>query len=481
MKELCQIAVDAAKRLGAVYADARIVELRNQRIVTEDERVAALHDQESCGIGVRVIADGAWGFTASADLTRNGIEKAVKQAVTIARAGSLAKAPGGIHWADEPAHVDTYRTPVEVDPFAVPLEEKIALLLAMNKEMLGVKGVNKALSFMHFRRQHRFIANTDGSLIETDVVTSLAWQRATAVGNDTAKYRTCELSPRNAGYEIVRDGDLVREAHRVGSQAVEHLHARLSPTGRKDLILLPPHLMLTMHESIGHATELDRVLGMEESLAGSSFATLDQLGKLKYGSPLMNIVCDNTYPIGLASMGYDDDGVKCQRWDLIRNGILVDYQTNRETAHATGAKRSHGSCRAESWSHIPITRQSNFSLEPGEEPLSLDELIGDTKDGILIDGEGSYSIDQKRVNFQFGGDCFWEIKNGKVTGMLRDVTYQAITTEFWGALDALCDKRFWEPRGAMYCGKGDPAQSAQMTHASVPARFRQIQVTRAKE
>jgi len=261
---------------------------------------------------------------------------------------------------------------------------------------------------------------------------------------------------------------------------VEHLSAKPCPEGRKDLILLPSHLALTMHESIGHATELDRVLGMEESCAGSSFATIDKLGTLKYGSPIMNIVCDNTYPEGLASMGYDDDGVQCQRWDMIRNGILVDYKTNRETCHAIGAKRSHGSCRADSWASIPIMRQSNFSLEPGDQPRTLEELIADTRDGILIDGMGSFSIDQKRVNFQFGGDCFWEIKKGKRRSMLKDVTYQAITTEFWGSLDALCDKRFWEPHGVMGCGKGDPMQVAQMSHASVPSRFRQIRVGGAK-
>ena len=480
MKNLCQFAVDVAKRLGAVYADARIVEIRNQHIMTEDQRVSAIHDQESAGIGIRVILDGAWGFAATSRLDKDSVEKAAKQSVAIARAGALAKAPDGIYWADEPAHVDTYKTPVKVNPFSVPLEDKIGLMLAISKEVLGVKGVTKCHSHMHFRRQHRFLASTDGTLIEADVITSTAHYEATAVGEKTAKTRYYEATARNAGYEHIQNTPLLREAQRVGTEAVEHLSAKPCPEGRKDLILLPSHLALTMHESIGHATELDRVLGMEESCAGSSFATIDKLGTLKYGSPIMNIVCDNTYPEGLASMGYDDDGVQCQRWDMIRNGILVDYKTNRETCHAIGAKRSHGSCRADSWASIPIMRQSNFSLEPGEKPLTPEELIADTRDGILIDGMGSFSIDQKRVNFQFGGDCFWKIKDGKVAGMLKDVTYQAITTEFWGSLDALCDKRFWEPHGVMGCGKGDPMQVAQMSHASAPSRFRQIRVGGAK-
>jgi TldD protein len=235
-----------------------------------------------------------------------------------------------------------------------------------------------------------------------------------------------------------------------------------------------------MHESIGHATELDRVLGMEESLAGSSFATLDQLGTLRYGSELMTITCDNTLPGGLATMGFDDDGVPGQRWDLIRDGLLVDYQTDRETCHASGAQRSHGSCRADSWASIPIIRQSNFGLAPGTVPLTPDELIADTKDGIYIDGMGSFSIDQKRQNFQFGGDCFWEIRNGRLTGMLKDVTYQAITTDFWRSLDAVCDQRFWQSIGVMNCGKGDPMQIAQMSHSAAPCRFRKVRVGGAR-
>jgi len=476
MKDLCLLAVDVAARLGARYADARAMQLRDEHVSAEDERVSRIADTESTGIGVRVIADGAWGFAASRRLDRTAVEELAAQAVSVAKAGALLKAPRGVLWADEPPRRETFTTPVEIDPFTVPLEEKIGLLLAVNRELLAAKGVKKAESFTHFRRRRRIIANSEGALLEIDAVTSRAWYQATAVDRTTAKTRYFEAAGANAGYEHIRSAPLLAEAPRVAEEAVAKLSAKPCPVGPKDLILHPSHLALTMHESIGHATELDRALGMEESLAGSTFATPDLLGKLRYGSPLMTVTCDNTLPGGLATIGFDDDGVPCQRWDIIRNGILVDYQTSRETCPHIGAGRSHGSCRADSWSSIPIIRQSNFGLAPGPEPLSLDELIADTSDGIYIEGMGSFSIDQKRRNFQFGGDCFWEIKNGKRGAMLRDVTYQAITTEFWGSLDAVCDARFWVPVGVMNCGKGDPEQVAQMSHASAPARFRNVNV-----
>ncbi len=480
MRDLCLHAVEAARTGNAAYADARFVLLRDQWLATEDDRVSRISDSESMGIGVRVLAHGAWGFAATSDLRRDAVARAAAEALRIAEANRALRRPGGVRWAAEPPHQGVFRTPLETDPFAVPLERKLDLLLRTNAAVRAVKGVTKCHSHMHFRRQHRVLASTDGTLLESEVVTSTARCTATAVDETTAKTRYFEAPAANAGYEHIERTPFLAEAERVGSEAVAHLRARPCPVGEKDLILHPTHLALTMHESIGHATELDRVLGMEESLAGSSFATLDQLGRLRYGSPLMTITCDNTLPGGLATMGFDDDGVPGQRWDLIRDGILVDYQTDRETCHAIGAERSHGSCRADSWASVPILRQSNFGLAPGTEPLTPEELIADTRDGIYIEGMGSFSIDQKRQNFQFGGDCFWEIRNGRITGMLRDVTYQAITTEFWGALDAVCDQRFWVSIGVMNCGKGDPCQIAQMSHSAAPCRFRKIRVGGAR-
>mgnify|MGYP002641513045 CR=1 FL=1 len=480
MKDLCLHAVDVARQAGITYADARFVAIRNQSLATEDERVSGLSDAESAGVGIRVLAGGAWGFAATSELNRDAVARAAGQAVAIARANHGLRNPQGVQWAPEPSHEGVFRTPTSQDPFAVSLEKKLSLLLAINGEVCAVKGVKKCHSHMRFRRQHRFLANSEGTCIESDVLTSTARYTATAVDDQGAKTRYFEAPGANAGYEHIDNTPLLAEAQRVGEEAVAQLSAKPCPIGEIDLILHPSHLALTMHESIGHATELDRVLGMEESLAGSSFATLDKRGTLHYGSPIMNIVADNALPGGLATMGWDDDGVPGQQWHLIKDGILVDYQTDRETCHAIGAKRSHGSCRADSWASIPIVRQSNFGLEAGREPLTPEELIADTQHGIYIEGMGSFSIDQKRQNFQFGGDCFWEIRNGKIVGMLKDVTYQAITTDFWGALDAICDQRFWQSVGVMNCGKGDPMQIAQMSHSSAPCRLRKIRVGGAK-
>ena len=386
---------------------------------------------------------------------------------------------GSVCYAEEPPAQGSFETPVETDPFDVPLSRKVARLLAVNREMCSEQGVSKALSHMVFRREHRLLANSDGTLVESRHTMSTASAQATAVGDGTAKTRSFEAAPLGAGYEHIEAKFRVSEAARVGEEAVRKLHAKASPTGEMDLVLHPSHLYLTMHESVGHALELDRVLGMEESLAGSSFATTDKLGSLRYGSAAMNIVCDNTMPFGLASRGWDDDGVPGQRWHVIRNGVLVDYMTNREVCGAVGAARSHGSCRADSWNAIPILRQSNIGLAPGPEPMTPDALIAGVKRGVYIDGIGAYSIDQRRANFQFGGDCFWEIKDGKLGDMLRDVTYHAMTTAFWGKLDAVCDERFWLPYGVTNCGKGDPMQAAQITHGSAPARFRGVAVRRA--
>lgn len=476
MKDLCLHALSVAKQTGADYADARVVRLREQRLVIEDERVHSIVDSESLGLGVRVIAGGAWGFAATNCLEPEEIAAVAARAVAIAKSSRLAPAPKGILWSEEPAYEGEFRTPVEKDPFQVELADKIGLLLSISKEALAVKSVKKCYAAMRFKQEHRFLANTEGTLVESETCTTSAQYQVTAVDETTAKTRSFEATPRNAGYEHIEQTPLLAEAVRVAEEAAEHLTAKPCPEGELDLVLNPSHLALTMHESIGHALELDRVLGMEESFAGSSFATIDNLAKLQYGSAQMNIICDNTMPFGLATRGWDDDGVAGQRWHLIKDGILVDYQTGREVCHAVGAPRSRGSCRADSWASIPIIRQSNLGLAPGPEPLTPEELIADVDAGILIDGMGSFSIDQKRQNFQFGGDCFWEIKNGKVAGMLRDVTYQAMTTAFWGSLDGICDQRFWQPYGVLTCGKGEPMQISQMTHGSAPARFRRIKV-----
>jgi len=479
MKDAAQLALDTALQRGAEYADVRVVRYLRQNISTEDERVSGISDTDDYGIGVRVLYQGAWGFAGSGVVNRQEAMRVATLAVDIAKASaSSLRTP--VRLVPEPARVETFRTPCTIDPFAIPLDEKVGLLLQVNREALKHKGIRKSHAFMTLRRDERIFLNSEGSDLSSDVVTTAAGYQVTAVGEGDAKTRSYMPPPRTAGYENINGEDLLANAPRVAEQAIEHLYARECPVGVRDLILDPLNLALTIHESVGHATELDRALGYEESLAGRSFATPDKLRALQYGSPHVTFVADNTLPGGLATMGFDDDGVPGQRWHIVDHGEFAGYSTSREVAGEIGLERSTGGCRADHWGSIPIVRIPNLSLMPGEKPLSLDELIADTDDGIYIEGMGSFSIDQMRCNFQFGGDAFWEIKRGKIVGMLKNVTYQSMTTDFWGSCDAVCDERFWVPNGVMNCGKGDPMQIAQMTHGAAPARFRKVRVGAAR-
>lgn len=479
MEQLAQLALEVAIAEGATYADVRFITQRRQTIATEDERVSHLSDQENLGFGVRVIAHGAWGFAASGTVTKERVERVAREAVAIARASaSVRRKP--VSLVPEPPRRETFRSPVEIDPFAVDIDQKVGLLLAINQALLKHKDIKKATGYLTLRREEKLFANTEGSLLRSEVVTTGVSYTATAVGHQDARSRTYEPPPQTRGYENIQAEDLLAHADRVAEQAREHLRAKECPTGRRDLVLDPHNLSLTIHESVGHATELDRALGLEESLAGRSFATPDKLHHLQYGSPLVNFVADNTLPGGLATQGFDDDGVPGQKWYIVREGQFVGYSTSREVAGEIGLTRSTGCCRADHWSSIPLVRIPNLSLMPGPEALTLEELISDTDEGIYIEGRGSFSIDQMRINFQFGGDAFWEIKKGKLVGMLKNVTYQSYTTEFWNSCDAICDQRFWVPNGVLNCGKGDPMQTAQMTHGAAPARFRNITVGAAR-
>jgi len=385
-----------------------------------------------------------------------------------------------VRLAPEAPHQLVFRSPREVDPFAVGIDEKVGLLLEINRRLLRHAGIKKAHGHMTLRQDQKWFANTEGSLMESDVVTTGVVYQATAVGNGDAKSRSFVPPPLTLGYENIDAGELLANTDRVAEQAVEHLSARDCPVGKKDLILDPHNLALTIHESVGHATELDRVLGYEESLAGRSFAIPDLLNRLNYGSERVSFVADNTLPNGLATHGFDDDGVPGQSWHIVKDGLFVGYGAGREVAAEVGWERSNGTCRADHWGSIPIVRIPNLSLAPGKTPLTLDELISGTDDGIYIEGMGSFSIDQMRCNFQFGGGAFWEIKNGKIVGMLKNVTYQAMTTEFWNNCDAIADERFWVKNGVLNCGKGDPMQVSQMTHGAAPARFRNVSVGAAR-
>ena len=475
MKELTGLALDIATRLGATYADIRIIQTQYESVSVKNEKVSDIRKSEDEGFGVRVIADGAWGYASSSVLTKSEIQRIAAAAVDTAKASATLK-KADVELVPEESHVDVWRTPFDKDPFSVPLETKIDLLLKINAEMMKVKDIKVASSSMRFKRELQFFASNEGSFIEQELLRSVAGYSATAVGEGDMQTRSYPCSHggggRCKGYELIDELALLENAQQTAEEAAALLRAPKCPEKTTDLILGGSQLALQIHESIGHPIELDRVLGSEADFAGTSFVTIDKLGNFQYGSPEVNIVADSTIPHGLATLGYDDEGVAAQKWDIIKDGVFMGYLTSRETAPAIGEKRSRGAMRAHGWSRLPLVRMTNMSLTPGEWPL--DDLIADTKDGVYMDSNKSWSIDQKRLNFQFGTEIAWEIKNGKKTRMLKNAVYQSMTPEFWNSCDAVCDDFvLW---GVLNCGKGQPPQTAEMSHGSASARFRNIKV-----
>jgi len=478
MKDLAELALDTAKSKGASYADIRICRYRNQYIMGRDKRIETTADTEDMGFGIRAVANGAWGFASSYRVEKEEIQRIAALAVEVAKASSrLLKQP--VELVPEPAYRDHWQSPIQKNPFKIPMEKKIDLILKVNEEMLKVDGIKVATAFLNFNEIWKYFASTDGSFIEQDLFFTYPNFTAVAVGAGDSQTRSIQVAPEQRGYELIESVDWIEKARKTAEEAVQKLKAKEGVAGKSDLVLLPSHLCLTIHESIGHATELDRALGWEADMAGTSFVTLDKLGTLKYGSPQMNIVGDKLLPNALGTVGYDDDGVKARRFHIIKDGLFVGYQTTRELARFVNEKESKGCAYADSWSSFPLQRMPNIWLKPGEKKLSLEELIADTKDGLLFDGMGSFSIDHQRYNFQFGGDAIWEIKNGKVGDMVENVAYQSKTTDFWGSLDAVCSQEYWENWGVFGCGKGEPMQSARMGHGSAPARFRQVNIVSA--
>ena len=489
MNELTSVALNAARMGGADYADIRSSRHRQQGIAAREDHIQSVSDAESFGFGVRVLLDGTWGFAASHRVTKDEIAEVTARALAVARANRAARRRP-VELVPVDAYVDEWHTPVERDPLDVPLAEKTDLLLAVNEAALKVDGAKFANSSMLFQHEQKHFASTEGSRIDQSITRTKPSFTVTATDPDTGKFesRTVDVCPRGAGYEYVEQCDLVARAPQMAEQAVEKLKAKSVEPGRYDIVLHPSNLWLTIHESLGHPTELDRVVGLEANFAGTSFLTLDKLATLHYGSPIVNFKADRTIPGGCSTCGYDDDGCKTTEWHLVKDGLLVDYQTIREqvlwpeyrqaraAAGLPEVNHSYAACYADSWRSFPFQRQANIHLEPGTKPLSLDELIADTERGIYIVGNASFSIDQQRRNFQFSGQVFYEIQGGKLVGMLNDVAYQAITQEFWNACDAICDERSWELGGTLYCGKGQPSQSAKMSHGAAPARFRQVNI-----
>jgi len=483
MRELTDRALNLAQVQGASYADIRIVHRETQYITVKNGVVQELELDSTQGFGVRVIADGAWGFASSHLLALAEIDRVAALAVTIAKASALAKIED-VDIGPPEVHVDTYRTPVEIDPFAVPLNDKVSLLLETDKEARSVKGIMVAESSLTFIRENKTFASTEGSYIEQEIVESGLGLVTMAVSEGEMQQRSYPNSfgrhQGTAGYEFIQQWDLVGNARRMGEEAVALLSAPQCPSGLTTVILDGPQLALQVHESCGHPIELDRVFGTEAAFAGTSFLTPDKYGTLRYGSGIVNITADALTPTGLGTFGYDDEGVPAQATDVVKNGLFVGYLTSRETTsqlrriQPNAPVRSNGSMRADGWNRIPIIRMTNVSLQPGE--WAPDDLIADTDKGIYMLTNKSWSIDDKRLNFQFGTELAYEIKNGKLGRMLKNATYTGITPQFWGSCDAICSVDHWHVWGTPNCGKGQPGQVAHTGHGAAPARFRNVRV-----
>jgi TldD protein len=481
MKDVASWALNTVALRGASYADARIVDARSRALSIKNGKIGSASDAESLGVGVRVIADGAWGFAASDEMSRGGVEAAAARAVDIAKASARVKQQD-VRLAPEKSVTAEWTSPFQIDPFTISVEQNIDLLLKIDSELRSVAGVTLAESNMNFHREEQWFYSTEGADIhQTKYTTGVGYAAHAFAGNEIQK-RSYPNSYggqwQNKGYELVEELDLVRNARRVGEEAVALLRADQCPEGVFNVILDGSQLGLQIHESVGHPIELDRVLGMEANFAGTSFLTLDKLGKLRYGSDLVNIVADarQEHGPGLGTFAFDEEGVPAQCTPIISSGLFTGYLTSRETAPMIGAERSGGTLRAEAWNRLPIIRMTNISILPGEKPLTREQLIAATDDGIYMETNRSWSIDDKRYNFQFGCEAGWEIKNGKRIRLLKNPSYSGITVEFWGSMDAICSRDEWVLWGTPHCGKGQPQQVMGTGHGAAPARFRNIKV-----
>jgi TldD protein len=486
LKELTDRALNLAQVQGASYADIRTVRRRTQSITVKNGVVEGLSDNESQGFGVRVVVDGAWGFASSALLTPAELDRVTALAVQIARASALFKTQD-VELGPPVSQVGTYRTPVEVDPFEVSLEQKLELLFQANEGLRVTPGVTVATSTLALWQEDKTFANTEGAFLEQTIIESGGGIEALAVDRESGQVQkrshpnSFGRDQRQEGWEAILAMDLPAHAPRIGEEAVALLTADQCPSGVTTVILGPTQLALQIHESCGHPIELDRVFGTEASYAGTSFLTPEKLGTFRYGSEIVNLTADATIHGGLGTFGWDDEGVPGQRVPIVREGIFCGYLTSRETAQqlrgivaGTAPETSGGAMRADGWNRIPLIRMTNVNLEPGE--WTFDDLIADTDEGIYMELNKSWSIDDKRLNFQFGTEIAYEIKNGKMGRMLKNATYTGMTPQFWGNCDAICDENHWRVWGTPNCGKGQPGQVAHTGHGAAPARFRNVQV-----
>jgi TldD protein len=476
MKHLILNILDSAKLKGVDYADIRIVRRQNEEIEVKNGKVEALTSDEDFGFGIKILFKGAWGFACSSKVTKREMEIVFGRALKIAKASSKVKGQE-IIFPPSPPRVDEYKTPISIDPFDVAPEKKIDLLLKVDEIIRKNKKVKISEAFLGSYKTEKIFASTEGSYIDQEIVECGAGIAATAIEGGEVQVRSYPSSFRGnfatKGYEWIEELALENHAQRVADEAEQLLSAKPCPSKITTLILDGSQLALQIHESIGHPIELDRILGTEASYAGTSFLRPEMVGHLKYGSEMVNIMADATFPGGLGTFGYDDEGIEAKRFPIISQGILVNLLTSRETSHHLG-KESNGTMRADGWNRIPLIRMTNISIEPGE--WTLEGMIADTEEGLFLSTNRSWSIDDKRINFQFGTEIGWEIKGGKLGNIVKNPTYTGITLKFWNSCDAIGSRDHWQMWGTPNCGKGEPGQVAHVGHGAAPARFRNVQV-----
>jgi TldD protein len=496
-KQLADVGLNTAKSNGATYADVRIGRYLNQFVITRENKVQSVINTESFGAGVRVIVNGTWGFASSNDVTPDGLKKTAERAAAIARANSkFQKEPVKLAPVQSYGEV-TWKTPITKNGFEVPIKDKADLLLKANAKAME-NGASFINSIMFLVNEQKYFASSDGSYIDQDIHRTWPNFNVTVIDKQSGQFmtRSAFSAPVGMGYEYLdarpvdkiqgpggillynKSYDIVEDAAMAATQAKQKMAAKSVEPGKYDMVLEPSHLWLTIHESVGHPLELDRVLGYEANYAGTSFATLDKLQSktFQYGNKVVNFVADKLQPGSLGAVGYDDEGVKTKKWDLVKDGILVNYQGIRDQVHILGQNESHGCCYSQSWRDVQFQRMPNVSLSAGKQQLTPDEMISGVEKGIYIVKDGSFSIDQQRYNFQFGGQLFFEIKNGKIAGMLKDVAYQSNTQEFWNSCVQICDERDYRLNGAFNDGKGQPSQSNAVSHGSATSRFNGVNV-----
>ncbi len=489
IRALMEVALDVAKAGKASYADVRVSARRQQNVSTRDKIVTGVGDTDTYGLGVRTLVDGAWGFAATSTMTKDAVANVTRLALEQSRANRASQLRPVILAPTPGNQVGEWKSPIRIDPFSVPIPEKVTLLLAANEAASKVKGVRQVQSQMFFLREEKSLMTSDNSFVVQTIYRTQPSISITAVAPDFSDFQTRQsndVAPMGIGYEHVLDAKLGENATRWAEEAVQKLSAKPVEPGRYDLLLHPSNLWLTVHETIAHPTELDRALGYEANYAGTSFvAPPDKvLGKLKFGSDILNVVGDRDQHGSLGAIGWDDEAVKPVKFDIIKKGVFVDYQTTREQATMLAdyyrkigkPVRSYGCSYAQSWSDVQFQRMPNVSIQPGTRDYVWEDMIAQVDKGIAIIGDGSFSIDQQRYNGQFAGQVFYEIKGGKIVGMLKDLAYQFKTPQFWGSMKVIGGPRSYHLGGAFGDAKGQPGQSNSVSHGCPPALFSQVNI-----